>query len=239
MKKLTIILLGAFILGAFSQGLYPSDGQEELKKEIVKVKYLRATEAYEILREYLSPKGKIQAIRRENILIIEDIPDIVSKLLNILQEIDVRPVDLQFTVELILGSTTSDEKGSSGKELKDDPIIKELRNVLKYKTYRLLDSSIIRVQDNMYSSQRMGGERISLKLDFRPHYIKEEKENLIQTELRLSKYLHHTREGKETSMTLIDTTLALKNGERTVVGVSKLDGRNDALILIISSWVLE
>jgi len=239
MKKFTIILLGIFILGGVTQILHSSTGESEMRKEIVKVKYINVFDAYSVLTKYISPKGKIQPMVRVNRLMIEDIPEVMDKLLSILKELDVRPVDLEFSVELILGSKTLDKKMVLDKELKSDPLIKELRSLLRYKSFKILDSSIIKVQENKYSTQRMGGEGIDLRLRLDPRYIKEEKGEIFQVELRLEEYLGLDRDDKESTLTLIKTTLALKSGERTVVGVSKLDGGDKALILILSGKVIK
>jgi hypothetical protein len=118
-------------------------------------------------------------------------------------------------------------------------VIKELNSLLKYKSFKRLDSSIIKVQDNTSSSQRIGGSDISLQLEIRPRFIKEEKAEAVLVELGLSQSKGLTSEGKERTYTLLRTTLTLKSGERTVVGVSKLDGGDKALILIISGKVIK
>ncbi len=228
-----------FLLTGTTQLLFSLDEKPEVVKEIVKIKYMHAHEAREVLKQHISPKGKIQVIPSENLLVIEDIPVIMAKLRMILREIDVRPADLQFTVELILGSKRPGEIMEIDTELKSDPVIKELSGLLKYKSFKLLDSSLIKVQDNERSYQRMGGGGKSFKLNLLPRYIKEEKDEILQVELRLAEHLGITSEGKESTLTLIDTTLTLKNGERTVVGVSKLDGGDKALILIVSGLVIK
>ncbi len=239
MKKLTIIFIGLFLLSGINQFIYPSVQSDEVVKEIVKIKYMYAHEARNVLMPYMSKIGKIRAIDRENRLVIEDIPEVMAKLLVILKEIDVRPADLQFTCELILGSLIPGEKEVIDKDLRSDPVIKELKSLLKYKSFKLLDSSVIKVQDTERSSQRLGGGGKSFRLSLYPRHIKEEKDEILQVELRLSEYMGITPEGKERTLTLIDTTLTIKNGERTVVGVSKLDGGDKALILIISGLVIK
>jgi hypothetical protein len=247
MKKTSIILLSFFFLIGMSLSLYCQQAaKSELRKEIVQVKYLSVYRAAELLRPYLSHTlpgalGQIQDLRERNALIIEDTPEQVEKLLSMLKELDVKPLDLQFTVDLILGSleTFPDATGDEVKELMSDPVIKELNSLLRYKSFKRLDSSIIKVQDNTGSSQRIGGSDISLQLEIRPRFIKEEKADAILVELGLSQSKGLTSEGKERTYTLLRTTLTLKSGERTVVGVSKLDGGDKALILILSGKVIK
>lgn len=248
MKKTSIILLAFFFLIGMSLSLYCQQASKpELRKEIVQVKYLTANRAERLLSPYLSrvmpsgPFGKIQELPERNALIIEDTPEVVEKLLSMLKELDVKPLDLQFTVDLILGSleTFLGATGDEVKELMSDPVIKELNSLLKYKSFKRLDSSIIKVQDNTISSQRIGGSGISLQLGIRPRFIKEEKADAILVELNLSQSAGLTSEGKERASNLLSTTLTLKSGERTVIGVSKLDGGDKALILILSGKVIK
>jgi type II secretory pathway component GspD/PulD (secretin) len=242
MKKSRTGLLILFLLVGTALNLYSSSGldQSESKKAIVQVKYISANRVYEILRYYMSRNGRIQVLHERNTLIIEDVPEIVEKVLSIIKEIDMKPLDLQFTVDLILGSLVSESKsGLTGNELRSDPVIRELQKLLKYQSFKRLDSSIIKVQDNKQSSQRMGGDGMSFLLRMEPRLIKEEKANTLQVELRLSQRQGINKEGKEISSTLIDTTLTLKSGERTVVGVSRFDGGDQALILILSGKIIQ
>ena len=214
-----------------------------LEKEIVKVNYIDARSAYSILMPYMSRNGKIQLVRESNMLIIEDIPDIVEKILSILKEIDVKPLDLQFTVDLILGSMTGgspddplEKVTAMDKKIRSDPLIKELSRLLTYESFKRLDSTMINVQDNSRSTQTLGGEGMSFRLDLRPRYIKEENGDSIRVGLSLSSR-QYKKDGSPLSLTLIDTTLSLRSGDRSVVGVSKLNGGDQALILILSGVV--
>ncbi len=250
MKKTTIFIVTFFLLMGTIPLLCGQQNTErlELTKKIVKVNYIDARSAYSILMPYMSRNGKLQLVRESNMLIIEDIPDIVDKVLSILKEIDVKPLDLQFTVDLILGSMSKESPDarsgvvtdqtimSDDKELRADPLIRELRKLLTYNAFKRLDSTLINVQDNNRSTQRLGGEGMSFRLDLQPRYIKEEKGDSIRVELSLSS-TRYKDDGSPISVALIDTTISLKSGDRSVVGVSKLNGGNKSLILILSGIV--
>jgi hypothetical protein len=245
MKKATIFLVALFLLVGIIPMLYAHQNTEQsnLRKEIVKVNYIDARSAYSILMPYKSSAGKLQLVRESNMLIIEDIPEILEKILSILKEIDIKPLDLQFTVDLILGSmftSSSPNPSAAGiaidKKIESDPLIKELRNLLTYESFKRLDSTLINVQDNSRSTQRLGGAGLSFRLDLQPRYIKEEDGDSIRVELSLSTR-QYKKDGSPLSMTLIDTTISLVSGDRSVVGVSKLNGGDKALILILSGVV--
>jgi len=248
MKKTLIILLAFFFLIGMSLNLYSQQAAKpELRKEIVQVKYLTADRAERLLRPYLTRVmpgglfGQIQELPERNAIIIEDTPEVVEKLLSMLKELDVKPFDLQFTADVILGSlgTSLGTTGDELKELMSDPVIRELNSLLKYKSFKRLDTSIIKVQDNTRAYQRIGGGGMSLQLGIRPRFIKEEKADAFLVELDLSQSKGLTSEGKERTSNLLSTTLSLKSGERTVVGVSKLDGGDEALILILSGKIIK
>jgi hypothetical protein len=244
MKKTTIVFLSLYLLLGLAQSLDAAQKTEqpELRKEVVKVNYIDARFVVSILTPYTSRNGRIQVVRERNMLIIEDIPEMVEKILTILEEIDIKALDLQFTVDLIMGSMSgdigADASGSKLTEkLKSDPLIRELSRVLAYESFMKLDSTLIKVQDNSRSTQRMGGEGLTFRLDLQPRFIKEEDSESIRVELSLTKD-SYKNDGSLIALTLIDTTISLKSGERSVVGVSKLNGGDKALILILSGKVL-
>jgi len=254
MKKSLATFLVFFLVIGLVLNLYAS-GQEkkpDLKKAFVKLRYVEAEEVHKVLRSFKSPYGRITSNDDLNIITIQDIPEIVDNMLLLIKEIDVKPVELLFTVDLILGSMGLEEVSElaklikekpSDKKLESDPVIKELKSVLGYKHYNKIDSSFMRIQDNRYSDQKLGGPGLDLRLRLVPRYVREEKEDSVQLELRLTQHISEW-EGqppvkKEKSITLIRTTLTVKSGEKTVVGVSKLDGGDKALILIISGKVIK
>jgi hypothetical protein len=258
MKKSIVLLCVFFLLTGITLNLHASGQKKEpeLKKEFVKLKYAKASEVRTVLRSFQSQYGRITANNDLNVITIQDVPEIVDKMLLLIKQIDIKPVDILITVDLILGSMGSDEisellelsgKKPSKSKLESDPLVKELKNVLGYTDYHRIDSSFIRMQDGKYSDLKLGGYGLDLRLMLEPHYVREEKGDTFQLELRL---VQHTSEpvakaavGKaakeERDIILIRTTLTVKSGERTVVGVSKLDGGDKALILILSGKLIK
>jgi len=238
MKKTIICLTVILLFAGTGVDLFAqrNEASPTLKKEIIKVNYVNAREALSILQVYCSRHGRIQLQRNRNMLIIEDQPEFVDKLLSILKDIDMKPLDLQFTVDLILASSKQD---FSDKKIASDPVIKEIKKMLKYEYFKHLDSSLIKVLDNSHSSQRMGGDGISLQLILEPRHIKEGEKDSFQVELSLRQNHGFRKDGSDNTYSLIDTTLMLKSGERSIVGVSKLNGGDKALIMILKGTILK
>jgi type II secretory pathway component GspD/PulD (secretin) len=146
MKRFGFITIAMFVLlgtlsPAFAQPEKPK--APELKQEMVRLKYARPQEVQNLLRPYQNPFGQISwNPGNDNLLVISDTPETLSRILAVIQEIDVKPVDLLFAVQLVLGSEAGDAK--TDEALQNDPLIAELKKLLRYKSFTLLDSNLIR-----------------------------------------------------------------------------------------------
>jgi hypothetical protein len=240
-KSLTMALVLLVVLGLSTENLMGQEQRAPVKPEliqkIIEVKYLDYNFIGGLLRQYKSAWGKVSMMPRDNRVIIEDTPETVAKLLEMIKELDIRPLDLQFNMDLIVASLDPEE--GIHKELRNDKVIKEMQSMLKYRSFNLLDTTLIKVQDQTESNQRLGGEGMSFRLRLRPRYIKDDRGDSFNIDLSLYRMMGINGEGKEITSNLVSTTLTLKNGERTVVGVSKLDGGDKALVLILSGKVLK
>lgn len=247
-KGILVSIVVAFVLAVTGSVLAQEASQEKagtkpLRKEVVFLKYLKAHDVQNFIYTFLRPGwGHVTPGPTEGSLVISDNPENVEQALQALKRIDVKPADLQFTVQLILGS---DMEEKTDEQMPNDPVIRELRNLLKYKSYSLLDTSLMRAMDNSDTQVRMG-EKAEFEFWIRPKVVKDEKSTLIQMEVRLRQIRIAGMPPNATSSKveyittdLIGTTLNLKPGDKTVVGVSKLDGGGKGLILIISGKIVD
>ncbi|MEN6561362.1 MAG: secretin N-terminal domain-containing protein [Acidobacteriota bacterium] len=257
MKKMMIALLAlAFALAAVLPALAedPAPGQAQnaetknLRKEIVRLKYVRAQDIQNLLYAYVSRDGHVQFNpNMPSVLAVSDTPENVEKILAAIREIDVKPADVLYTVQLVLGSEAD---ATTDAELKADPVIRELGKLLRYKGYTLLDSTLIRTV-NMENGNVQFGPKADFHLALRPEVIGDAKMPVIKTQVQLRKTVvrglvkakpegAETPQGQVTNhVTLIESSLNIKSGDRTVVGVSKLDGGDKGLILIISAKIVD
>jgi hypothetical protein len=244
MKKSVWVATSLALALVLSSAAFGQESPEKMRQEVVKLKYVDREEIRVLLSPFLSPGGRISPTERAGLLAIRDLPENMEKILAVIREVDVKPADIQFSIQLILAST-GDEPGRSAELIKDDPLIKELRSLLNFKFFYPLDSSFVRALDREYSEVTMGSQA-ELKLRLRPKYVREEKKDLIQVEASLSKIIPvaYAPSATETrspysSITLLTSNFTMKSGDKTVVGVSKLDGGDKGLILIITGKVIE
>lgn len=237
-----ILVLCLVFLGAG----WGQENQPKMRQEIVKLKYSDINEIISVLFAFKSPEGRLLPSSKAGLLSISDYPENVEKMLDVIRELDVKPADIQFTIQLVLASAEGDPGRpiDLGVDSNDDPLIRELKKLLNFKFFYPLDSSFIRALDREESEVTMG-EKAELMLQLRPKVIREEKENLIQVETRLYKLIPVAyapaaaqTQSPYSSMTLLTSNFTMKSGEKTVVGVSKLDGGDKGLILIITGKII-
>jgi type II secretory pathway component GspD/PulD (secretin) len=238
MKRILVSLIIACFLAGIIQDLYASQDEKKtvsgMQLVSKRLSYLKVNTAIHLVKPFLSANGKITAVQERNTLIIQDIPRVVEKILSIIDSIDVKPIDLQFTIDLISGSRLLDSKGDTDKELSADPLIKEILELLNYNYFKNLGTTIIKVRDNSESSHMIGK---GLQLEIAPQLTRE---GDILVELRLTHRSGSNTERREINTILFQTKLAIKNKKRTVVGVSKFDdGDNKALIVLITGTIIK
>ena len=120
-----------------------------------------------------------------------------------------------------------------------------MRTLLRYKTFTLLDQNIVRTLDQKGAEILIGKDPEFVIAFRKPKYVKDGADELIQADVRLVRI---EREPARTpggatpppssSTALVQTSLTMKSGEKTVVGVSKMDGGDKGLILIISGKII-
>jgi hypothetical protein len=246
-KGMMALLLLAFSLAvvgpAFAEdppGAAAQDQKAEtknLRKEIVKLKYVRAQDIQTLLYTYVSREGHIQFNPYlPAVLTISDTPENVERILAAIREIDAKPPDILFTVQLVLGS---ESEAQTDAELQSDPVIKELRKLLRYKGYTLLDATLVRVVSRERASVVLG-PKAEFEFSLRPDVAVDAKAPVIKTEVRLRQIERPGPPGAQPIVTtLVESALNIKSGDRTVVGVSKLDGGDKGLILIITGKIID
>ena len=239
MKKTILAILAFFLVLAVSS-LPAQEPSRPMREELIKLNYADEATVQTLLWPILSPEGRMNVRIIHRLLSLKDYPENVDKALAVLKKIDVKPVDLVFTVQLILASASDDIK--TDESLAGDPLLKELRSFLRYKNFALLDTSLVRAIDRQRSRIMLGTKETEFFLDLEPVYVSEGKTDLLRVNVDLAQRWESIKAegGSEKYVkSLIESTLSLKPGEATVVGVSKMGGSDKGLILIISGKIVK
>ncbi|MEW5901617.1 MAG: hypothetical protein AB1715_09170, partial [Acidobacteriota bacterium] len=111
-KGIGIIFFMALCFAAFSMGL-SQEAKPKMRQEIVKLKYVNSSELMSLLMPFKSREGSISPSMSGAgvpLATISDYPENVEKMLSVIREYDVKPADIQFTIQLLLGSLSGEEK---------------------------------------------------------------------------------------------------------------------------------
>lgn len=232
MKKIMMILM--IMLMVLGSNLAFADTQKSEKPEMkivtIKINHLNAKEVARIIAPYAGPWGRIREVESSNSVIIQGSAETIQKLTGIIKTIDIRKKDLLFTFDLILGERGTKIKTPVPDELKSDPLFKELKSLLNFDSFKKLDASFMRIQDSTASTQQIYG---GLRVEMYPRVAGK------QINIELSIYRRTGMAGgKHTIERLLSTSLSITDGERTVVGVSKLNGGDKSLIIILKGKIL-
>lgn len=153
-----------------------------------------------------------------------------------------------FQVIMVLGRT-SDGTTSEGLPISAKKALDDLRDFLPYRSYALLDTVLLRTARNAETTMRgPDGREFGVSLGFRREKGSGEPELHIKTFRVADKTGSHRREPMEipskdvqvllppsVPRTIISTSFGIDVGETVVVGSSRLDGGEKALILLVTA----
>lgn len=185
---LSLFMLTIFFNPALSSPLFKDTQKQALapiKQEMIKLKYVSAEATRRLLQPYFGPETRIGLDSRTNVLSVADTPENLEKILAAIKKIDVKPKDLVFTVQLVIASET---EGRTDPELQGDPLIKDLSKLLRFKSYQLLDVTMVRAMDSEISSVNFGPNN-QFELALHPQVAEDEPASNI----KLSVNLHQVR----------------------------------------------
>lgn len=166
-----------------------------------------------------------------------------EKIARALAREDATPRTQNFQLLLLAASTKA---GSAGLEVPANAqkALSDLKGFLPFKSYELLDTAWVRAtQDDGIQARLVGRQGAShiVQLRFRNAGTKEDRSLFVDGfNLRAEPFSPPVPEGGEKQPTrparsLIETSFGLKEGETIVVGTSKIDGGDEALVLLLTA----
>jgi hypothetical protein len=180
----------------------------------------------------------IEANRDLHVLAVAAPHDVMAAIEDAIKRLDVpaaAPKDVDLIVYLVLASQQSDGSGGIPAELQ--PVANELKGVLSFKSFRMLDSILLRTQpgNRATASGIIGGaDKTLYDFSVNPSTVTEDpKGRLIRLD-NLTLNLHLPSGGAG-----IHTEITVREGQKVVVGKSNMGGTDQALILVVTAKVTE
>ena len=228
-----LALLSALLLAAPASAGPPEE--PELRTEVIKLEYIDAIDAAQVLDTLRSRHGRIDHNQDLNVVTVVDRPALVEKMLEIVAGLDKPATQLDFTVYLVIAGPKEPGAKKPGPEL--DDVMGELGKLFAYESYALHDRAALRMLAGNHAAIQVGGTdgyRLEIGSRGEPG-----EDGRIGLNLNLYRPRTYNNDGKVTVIqdTVVATTIDVRDGETTVVGASRLDGDERALITILRTRV--
>jgi hypothetical protein len=229
-------------------GLAFGQDQPKMVKKIIEVRYADP----QVLANLVNPSGRvnIRTDRALHVMVVEAYPDALAEIEAMVKKLDVAPANIEMTVYLISGNAR-DATDDLPKDLASTA--KQLHAVFAYKSYRILQSFVLRDRESGNPNQGYGapstsgtipGSSSTYDFLYRALTVSGGTPRSVHIDgLRFSVQTPtgtRDKEGRlEHENSTINTDLDIGDGQKVVVGKSNLHGSDDALILVITAQVVQ
>ena len=167
-------------------------------------------------------------------LLVDELP-VVQQMERVLARLDTPQKQVSIRLYLVLAGRKSKKGSVTPEALK--PVVKQLGRLFRYKTYRLLDSAFVRSTNNRHALVSLGGER-RYQAKITPRFIPGPKGGRVRMEFRLYKPMILTSKAtgpRTIRRHLVSSVTTVPNGTTVVIGASRLNGGDEALITVVTA----
>jgi len=152
-----------------------------------------------------------------------------------LAKADAAPLTQSFQL-LLLAASTHKAAGEPEMPASAQKALADLRGFLPYKDYKLLDSSWLRAtQDRVTNGRVVGRQDTAYRVKLRFRITGNDQMFVDAFELNEEPSGPRPGVAPHAPRDLISTTFSLKKGETIVVGTSKVDGSDEALVVLLTA----
>ena len=239
MKIVKRILFGLAMAGALAAQAVvtspPAQPPEPPRQQrVFMLKYADASHVADVLRVF---GYGFQADRDMHVVAVSAPAEAMAAVEDAIKRLDVpaaAPKDIDLVVYMIVASEQPSADGNLPSELQ--PVADEVKKIFSYKSFRLLDSILLRTQPgNRATADGVIGEsKTTYRFEVKPSAVTEDPQGrLIRLDnLNLTLRLPGDREAG------IRTEITVREGQRAVVGKSNI-GLGQSLILVVTAKVTE
>ena len=241
-QMLPVLLAMAGLLAAQTPAPAETAPPSPSEKRIFQAKYADVKD----LANVLSVFGyHIEANRELHVLAVSAPHDVMAAIEDAIKRLDVpaaAPKDVDLTVYLVLASQQADGSGGIPAELQ--PVANELKGVLSFKSFRMLDTILLRTQpgnrataSGVIAGARPEAPKTQYDFTVRSSTVTEDpKGRLIRLDDLTLNLLELAVGGTKAG---IHTEITVREGQKVVVGKSNMGGTDQALILVVTAKVTE
>jgi len=239
------ILIAAWIVGLLLVPAppAPASGQETRgagagepagpeESRVFTVRYKNIDDVYLKISPYLGPRGSIQSQPHQKTLTVQDSPDRLRRIAEVIAAYDVPPRSVEVSVQLILASSTEGQPEEAPPPIRG--VIEKLNALsTRWNDYRMLGSARVLGTEGERSSLRVGDD---YRVDFRIDQVMEETRVIRFRPFELQRR-EPTAEHEDRYAPVMNTVLNLRDAQLFIVGASRMEHSNRALFMTITAAV--
>lgn len=237
MKKLCVLFFVGALLALGQQQEAKPEPKPPEAQAVIQLKYGDANQIASLLDFpgiTIHPNSSLHAIA------IAGSKESVAALTEEIRKLDVPQKNVELTVYMILASSKTDGEPENP-ELA--PVFKQLRGLFAYKSYRLIDSLMLRGRDGERNGQSQGSVEIptssgSARAPYRFRYFALTVNSAGSASSVRIENLDFLLNGTGVNGD-INTDIDVGEGQKVVVGKSNFTGGDDAIILVITAKILD
>jgi hypothetical protein len=202
-----------------------ANAQDSLLTKAFSIKFKKVDEVASVINGLLSDKGAITLQPRLQTIVVQDYEKNLRQIEMAIAAFDVPPPAAEVSVKLVRAS----------KNAEASPISDEIKNmarvgdVLKFNQYALLDSGIVECEEGQNSVLSLARE---YQISFVPDII-QEGNNIIRLKNFQLKKKKKDGNGKDSFLPLLTVTVNLRNAETLVLGASRFEESDQALLIML------
>jgi hypothetical protein len=199
--------------------------QDPLLTKAFTIKFKKVDQVASLINGLLSEKGAVTLQPRLQTIVVQDYEKNLRQIEMAIAAFDVPPPAAEVSVKLVRAS----------KNAEASPISDEIKNmarvgdVLKFNQYALLDSGIVECEEGQNSVLSLARE---YQISFIPDII-QEGNNIIRLKNFQLKKKKKDGNGKGTFLALLTVTVNLRNAETLVLGASRFEESDQALLIML------
>jgi type II secretory pathway component GspD/PulD (secretin) len=219
----------SFLVFASSLYFTMALAEEQVLTKAFTIKFKEVNEVALLVNSLLSDKGAVTFQPKLRTLVVQDYETNLRHVEEAITAYDVPPPGVEISLKLVK-ATKNTQVSQISEEIKQ---MAKLGEVLKFNQYVLLDSSSIQSEEGEPSVVSLAKE---YQLSFVTDVIQEGKGIIRLKNFQLKKRKKESN-GKESFVQLISLTLNLRNAETLVLGASRFEESDQALMVILLAKV--
>jgi hypothetical protein len=203
--------------------------EEALLTKAFVVKFKKVDEVASLVNPLLSERGAVTLQPSLHTAIVQDREMNLRQIEMAIAAFDVPPLSAEISIKLIRAT-----KGQAHPPISDEiKSMAKIGDVLKFNEYSLLDTGTIQCQEGEASQLTLAD---SYQISFLPDVIQGGDGVIRLKSFQLRKHKKETR-GHGAWIPVLSLTLNLRNGETLVLGASRFEESDQALLIVLSGKV--